>query len=196
MAGFVPKWETTTKPTPETELAYAQNSKNAVGNEAALAYRGDNNEQKTAAEYSFADILDVINPLQHIPLLNHIYRGITGDSIKPSSKVLGGAVFGGPLGAASGLIDAVAVNETGRNLGENAMKIAFNRPEQSPDNKPAAAQNTPEVRLANAVQEIKTPYDSDMTLALMSFSDLKTPQTQPKPETQPQKRHTGGLYDL
>ncbi len=49
---------------------------------------------------TFGDVLDVINPLHHIPLLGNIYRKVSGDSIAPAARIGGGALFGGPLGAA------------------------------------------------------------------------------------------------
>lgn len=54
--------------------------------------------------FSFGDILDIVNPLQHIPIVNSIYRKITGDTIAPVMQVAGGALFGGPLGAAISLV--------------------------------------------------------------------------------------------
>ena len=48
---------------------------------------------------SFRDILDLVNPLQHIPVVGNLYRKLTGDTIDPAIRVAGGALFGGPLGA-------------------------------------------------------------------------------------------------
>ena len=48
---------------------------------------------------SFRDVLDLVNPLQHIPLVGNLYRKFTGDTIDPAIRVAGGALFGGPLGA-------------------------------------------------------------------------------------------------
>jgi hypothetical protein len=53
-----------------------------------------------AQELSFWDVLDVVNPLQHIPIVNHIYRAVTGDTIKPHAQIIGSTLFGGPLGFA------------------------------------------------------------------------------------------------
>jgi hypothetical protein len=53
-----------------------------------------------SAELSFWDLLDVVNPLQHIPIVNHIYRAITGDTIRPPAQIIGSTLFGGPLGFA------------------------------------------------------------------------------------------------
>ncbi len=49
---------------------------------------------------SFKDVLDLVNPLQHIPVVGYVYRKLTGDELAPAVRVAGGALFGGPLGAA------------------------------------------------------------------------------------------------
>jgi hypothetical protein len=76
--------------------------------------------------FGFFDLLDMINPFQHIPLVNIAYRAITGDEIKPISQIIGGGVFGGPAGIASGLVNTVIKEETGNDAIGNAM--AFVRP--------------------------------------------------------------------
>lgn len=48
----------------------------------------------------FRDLLDIVNPLQHIPGVSQVYRKLTGDEIKPAMALAGGALFGGPIGAA------------------------------------------------------------------------------------------------
>ena len=50
--------------------------------------------------FNFRDVLDLINPLQHIPVVGNLYRKLTGDVAAPAIRVAGGALFGGPLGAA------------------------------------------------------------------------------------------------
>lgn len=55
-------------------------------------------EPPASADFGFADFLDVINPLQHIPIVSTIYRAITGDTISPAANVMGSALFGGPAG--------------------------------------------------------------------------------------------------
>ena len=68
--------------------------------------------------FSFWDLVDMINPLQHIPIIGTLYREITGDEIKAPARVMGGAVFGGVIGAASGVVNAIMAQETGRDMGE------------------------------------------------------------------------------
>ncbi len=71
--------------------------------------------------YSFADVIDIINPLQHLPVIGTLYRKFTGDTIKPMANIIGGAIFGGPVGAVSSTVNAIVKDRTGRDLAENAM---------------------------------------------------------------------------
>lgn len=63
---------------------------------------------------SFWDVLDVVNPLQHIPGVNKIYQAITGDTIKSPAKIAGAALFFGPIGIAVAAADAVVEKTTGK----------------------------------------------------------------------------------
>jgi hypothetical protein len=46
----------------------------------------------------FSDVLDILNPLQHIPLVGTIYREATGDTIKPAEQLVGDLIYGGLTG--------------------------------------------------------------------------------------------------
>lgn len=74
-------------------------------------------------EFSFWDFLDVINPLQHIPLVNSAYREITGDTIKPVMKLAGGALFGGPLGLGIAALDVGVEGTTGKDTGQHVAAL-------------------------------------------------------------------------
>jgi hypothetical protein len=54
--------------------------------------------------FTFGDVIDIVNPLQHIPIISSIYRKVTGDTIAPAMEIAGGALFGGPLGAAISVV--------------------------------------------------------------------------------------------
>lgn len=75
--------------------------------------------------WSFGDILDVINPLQHIPLVNLLYRGLTGDQIGGAAQIVGGGLFGGPIGALAGTASAIVSHQTGRSPSD-VVAGAFN----------------------------------------------------------------------
>jgi hypothetical protein len=54
---------------------------------------------------TFEDFIDIINPLQHIPVVSTIYRLITGDEIGIGARLAGGALFGGAVGfAVAGIV--------------------------------------------------------------------------------------------
>lgn len=72
---------------------------------------------------TFADVLDVVNPLQHIPIISTLYRTISGDEIAPASRILGGALFGGVIGAIGAVVNVFVSGLTGRDLGEHVVAI-------------------------------------------------------------------------
>jgi hypothetical protein len=72
----------------------------------------------------FDDFLDMINPLEHIPLVSSIYRAVTGETINPLSRIAGDALYGGVFGLASaGIAAAGALSDeifTASNDGKSA----------------------------------------------------------------------------
>ena len=62
---------------------------------------------------TFGDILDTINPLQHIPLVDVVYRHLTGDTIRPQGEILGGLLYGGLIGGAVATASVLLRETTG-----------------------------------------------------------------------------------
>lgn len=73
--------------------------------------------------FSFGDILDTLNPLQHLPIVSTLYRAFTGDAIAPASRVLGDVLFGGPIGAATGVVNAALKYLSGKDAGEHMLAL-------------------------------------------------------------------------
>jgi hypothetical protein len=48
--------------------------------------------------FGFKDIVDAVNPLQHIPGVSSLYREATGDGVSPAISLASGALLGGPVG--------------------------------------------------------------------------------------------------
>ena len=65
---------------------------------------------------TFKDALDIINPLQQIPIVSSIYRELTGDTIKPGARIIGGAIYGLGVG---GIIAAAAANSVEETTGHD-----------------------------------------------------------------------------
>lgn len=56
---------------------------------------------------SFDDFIDMINPLEHIPVVSSIYRAVTGDTINPVARIAGDVLYGGILGPVSAGLSAL-----------------------------------------------------------------------------------------
>ncbi|MBP2310287.1 hypothetical protein GBZ48_23935 [Azospirillum melinis] len=72
-------------------------------------------------DMSFWDFLDIINPLQHIPIVSTVYREITGDTIQPSMRIMGDMLYGGVIGGMASIANAVIEQATGKDVGETVM---------------------------------------------------------------------------
>jgi hypothetical protein len=55
---------------------------------------------------TFEEFLAGLNPLHHLPVVGTIYRAATGERIPPPMRVLGAALFGGPIGMLSSAVMA------------------------------------------------------------------------------------------
>jgi len=111
-------WRTTTEvavaptPTPEADPSF--------GGDAAVdeGFRVFGNDG-----FTFLDFIDIINPLQHIPVIGTLYREFSGDEIDPGSRVLGGTLFFGPVGTVASLANVIIEDSTGKDLGEHVMAL-------------------------------------------------------------------------
>jgi len=73
---------------------------------------------------AFDDLLDIVNPLQHLPVVGTIYRAITGDSIGTVAKIAGDALYGGLWGAVGAAADSVFEAATGKDFGSTVLAFA------------------------------------------------------------------------
>jgi hypothetical protein len=71
--------------------------------------------------FSFGDFLDIINPLQHLPVIGTLYRRLTGDEMGPTAEIAGGALFGGLIGAVSSVADVLWAQATGKDFGNTVL---------------------------------------------------------------------------
>lgn len=104
-----------------------ENGANALSGQAlSPASRPDIGYESTTPEddYSFGDVIDMINPLHHLPVVGTLYRKFSGDSIKSFASIIGGAIFGGPVGAVSGTVNAIVKDRTGKDIGDNLLSMA------------------------------------------------------------------------
>lgn len=94
-----------------------------------------------AGAFSFWDLLDIVNPLQHIPVVSTLYREFTGDGIGAVARLAGGGLLGGIPGLVSAVIDVALEDSTGKDVGENVLALLEGGPE---DESSALAQRASE----------------------------------------------------
>jgi hypothetical protein len=93
----------------------------------ATPLQGDSDKKDQAArgDGSFlGTLIDIVNPLQHIPIVSTIYREATGDAMSGFANVVGGGLFGGPLGLAASVVNEMVTAETGTDIGGNVLQQA------------------------------------------------------------------------
>lgn len=124
-----------------------------------LAQYAHEQGEEIAHRLNGGDLLDMINPLQHIPIVSTAYRELTGDRIDPVARVVGGGLFGGITGFAGSVANVAIEGETGKDLGEHiwdgvlgdgdeAIRRAEQTVAQVSRTVPMAAYGTPELAFA------------------------------------------------
>jgi hypothetical protein len=144
-----------------------------------LGKTGESDEE----DMSFWDLLDVINPLQHIPIISSVYREMTGDTIRAPAKLAGGALFGGFVGLAASAVDVLLKEVSGRDAGEHVAAMMRGDP-----NDPDAAQDYQFASDERSIQEeylastrLSGPADpAEQAVPAEQFASLE-PQTTAEP---------------
>ena len=72
---------------------------------------------------TFDDFVDIINPIQHFPVVSTLYRKFSGDQIRPLPKIAGDTLYGGPIGLASSLADYAFERVTGKDFGDTVLGL-------------------------------------------------------------------------
>ena len=74
----------------------------------------------------FSDLLEIVNPLQHLPIISTLYRAITGDKIGSVEQIAGDTLFGGLYGAVSSFVNLAVKDLTGEDIGSRILAFAEN----------------------------------------------------------------------
>lgn len=100
---------------PLTAITLAENSSNTANQ----TY--DNNEFFGKNGPCFRDLLDAINPLNHIPIISTLFSQATEHKASTASRLAGGALLGGPVGFAASLMDVVFEYATGSSTSDTII---------------------------------------------------------------------------
>lgn len=103
-------------PTNPAAPYYTQGSASSAATDAGETFWGEEG-------FSFKSVLDIVNPLQQLPIVSTIYRALTGDTISPGSRLAGGALLGGPVGFVAALFNTIVESESGKDVGGNLVAM-------------------------------------------------------------------------
>lgn len=87
-------------------------------------------------------VIDIVNPLQHIPIVSTLYRNITGDEMSPMARLAGDTLFGGPIGAALAMVDIATEGATGKDVGGTMLAALTDEDKPASATQIAAADTT------------------------------------------------------
>jgi hypothetical protein len=91
-------------------------------------------------DFSFHNLLSIVNPLQHLPLIGTLYRAITGDTIGTPEKIAGDTLYGGLWGALASIADTAFEKITGKDVGDTMLALFTGKHDETPV---AAASDAP-----------------------------------------------------
>ena len=100
-------------------------SVDATSSTTAAPAQADQKPQSKSSDwdFSFHNLLDIINPLEHLPIIGTIYRAITHTHIGIPERIAGDALYGGLWGAVSGAADAAFEAITGKDFGSTVLAL-------------------------------------------------------------------------
>lgn len=104
---------------------------------------------------TFFDLVDVINPLHHIPIVGPIYRNVTGDSIDNVPRITGSTLFAGPVGAGFAAAEVILEVATGKDVGSHVLSF-LNFDESSGKDTTPPSYQAPKNRTHDDFIEIET----------------------------------------
>lgn len=77
--------------------------------------------------FSFTDVLNIINPLHHLPVISTLYQHMTGDRATGVPNAIGdllyGGLLGGPIGVATSAANLALEGATGKDLGDHVYAM-------------------------------------------------------------------------
>ena len=121
--------------------------------------------------FTFGDLLDIINPLQHIPVISTIYREITGDEIAALPRMIGGGLFGGLAGLGAATVNMIFDEASGKDLGEHIYTAFLGDDEATGTLVAEAADPDAPWYMAGKVTYSRTPADGTEPVNIAKATD-------------------------
>lgn len=114
------------------------------------------------------DFVDMINPLQHIPIVSNIYRAVSGDEISAAPRLIGGALLGGVVGLVASAATLLFEQASGEPIEQTVANLFTDEDVSAlPPEKKVAALAAP----VSAVKELKSATQTIASLPALDFAD-------------------------
>ena len=120
---------------------------------------------------TFWDLVDVVNPLQHIPVVSTLYRDLTDDTLDPAPRVMGGTLFMGPIGLVASVANVMVEHNTGKDMGGHVL--AYFRDDAQPLSTTTAA--APPAAAGTDGTDPVTQWAAEQTAFYQSGTDAADP---------------------
>ncbi|MFN4353933.1 hypothetical protein [Parvibaculum sp.] len=127
-------------------------------------------------ELSFADLVDTLNPLQHIPVVSELYRHVTGDRISPQARVAGGTLYGGPIGGVASVLSLAISGNGEKGVGDTIFASLIGS-----DSDPAPATLMASAEKPAAAEEPPHTAPSDAPLTTASIMPQRPAEAPARP---------------
>lgn len=159
-AALAPSASASASPPAAPASSSAVVSNEGYGNRPVAGRTNGQQVETESVDLSFGDFLDIINPLQHLPIVSTIYRKLTGDEQSATANVMGGLLYGGPIGLIAAVVSQQVKDTTGDEPLGHAYAMLDGKDQGTGQDKAAAtklAQATPAANNTGAFQLASAP---------------------------------------
>lgn len=151
--------------------------------------------QEEEVEITFEDFIDIINPLQRIPLFSKLYRQITGDEISAHARIVGGFAYGSLLGGLTSVFSVITKEISGRDIGEHIMAAFKGKKTQNitPDFGLALANDSPRNLEQQPAEDLVAfqPQATSKTMSPQAAASEMAPERDASPRPVANLRYEG-----
>ncbi len=111
-------------------------------------------------------VIDIVNPLQHIPIVSTLYRNVTGDEMSPMARLAGDTLFGGPIGAALAMLDIATEGATGKDVGDTMLAALTDDNDSASGTQVASADTTSSTKQNFQTSPAPTTHRTGTSMAM------------------------------
>lgn len=142
--------------------------------------------------FGFKDLLDIVNPLQHLPIIGSIYRYLTGDEPSGGARLVGDTIYGGPIGFGVSVVTSIISDGDGKDPGERVLAAVFGprggssdtaiAAQTLPSSQPMPAQSVQSAPIPGQAAQIQATPATQLAATLYRSPPASVATAPPSPE--------------